>query len=71
MQLNTNLFSFHLLTFLSTYHRKRRGAARARLRVAGHLSTTLRWGIPLSVFSNGTTSELDALLNAIPLMLNV
>ena len=25
--------------------RKRRGAVRARLGVAGHLSTTLRWGI--------------------------
>ena len=32
------LFSFHLLAFLSTYHRKHRGATRAPLGVAGHLS---------------------------------
>ena len=30
--------------------RKRPSAIRARLGVAGHLSTTLRWGIPLSAF---------------------
>ena len=33
------LFSFHLLAFLSTYHRKQWGATRAPLGVAGHLST--------------------------------
>ena len=40
--------------------RKRRSAVRARLGVASHLSTTLRWGIPLSAFFNGTTSKLPA-----------
>ena len=38
------LFSVYLLAFLSTYHRKRRDATRARLGVAIHLSTTFRWG---------------------------
>ena len=40
-----------------------------RLRTTGlpHLD----WGIPLSVFLHGTTSELDGFLHTIPLMLNV
>ena len=51
--------------------RKRRCAVRARLGVAGHLSTTLRWGIPLSAFSKGTTSKLADLFHTVLLMLNV
>ena len=61
------LFTFHLLVFLSTYHRKQWGATRARVGVAGYLSTTLGW----SVFPYGTTSEFDGLLNTITFMLNV
>ena len=41
------------------------------LGVAGHLSITLRWGIPLSAFSKGTTRKLTGLLHIVPLMLNV
>ena len=51
--------------------RKRRSAVRARLGVAGHLTTTLRWGIPLSAFPNGTTSKLAGFLHIVPSMLNV
>ena len=43
--------SFYLLAFLSTYRRKRRGATRVRIRVAGHLSTPLRWGNPIKCLS--------------------
>ena len=44
---------------------------RARLGVAGHLSTTPRWGNPLSAFPNGTTSKLAGFLHTVPAMLNV
>ena len=40
-------------------------AVRARLGVASHLSTTPRWGIPLSAFSNGTTSKIADLFSAL------
>ena len=64
-------------SFFSYWHiyppitRKRPRAVRVRLGVAGHLSTIPKWGIPLSAFSNGTTSELAGLLRTVPLMLNV
>ena len=64
------LFTLHLLAFLSNYHRKQSGATRARVGVAGHLSTPLRWGYPVKCLSQRTTSEMDGLLNTIPLMLN-
>ena len=40
-------------------------AMRACLGVAGHLSTTLRWGIPLSAFPNGTTSKSASFLHTV------
>ena len=42
-------------------------AMRARLGVASHLSTTPRWGIPLSAFPNGTTSKLAGLFSTLSL----
>ena len=45
------LYIFSLLAFLSTYHRKRRGATQAHLRVAGHLSIALGWGNPVKCLS--------------------
>ena len=42
-------------------------AIRARLGVAGHLSTTPRWGIPLSAFPNSTTSKLAGLFSTLSL----
>ena len=61
----------HYWHIYSPTRRKRRSAVRARLGVAGHLSTTLRWGIPLSAFPNGTTSKLADFLHTVPSMLNV
>ena len=46
--------------------RKQRSAVRARVGGAGRLSTTLRWGIPLSAFPNGTTSKLAGFLHTVP-----
>ena len=42
-------------------------AIRARLGVASHLSTTPRWGNPLSAFPNGTTSKLAGLFSIMSL----
>ena len=39
----------------------------ARLGVAGHLSTTPRWGISLSAFPNGSTSKLAGLFSTLSL----
>ena len=42
-------------------------AIRARLGVARHMSTTPRWGIPLSAFPNGTTGKLFGLFSTLSL----
>ena len=42
-------------------------AIQARLGVASHLSTTLRWGIPLSAFLNGSTNKLAGLFSILSL----
>ena len=64
-------YSFFIGIFILLSRESDQCAVRARLGVAGHLSTTLRWGIPLGAFPNGTTSELAGLLHAVPLILNV
>ena len=53
--------------------RKRRSAAglRARLRVFGHLSTTLRWGNPIKCLSHWHNKRTCRLSPHCPLMLNV
>ena len=44
------LFLYFIRTFILLSRESDQCAVRARLEVAGHLSTTLRWGIPFSLF---------------------
>ena len=46
--------------------KKRRSAVRARLGVADHLPTTLRWGNPIKCLSQRTTSVLAGLFSHCP-----
>ena len=49
------------------YNKAIKALQRARLGVGGHLSTTPRWGNPLRVLPNGTTSKLAGLFPTLSL----
>ena len=49
--LASSFFYYYYWHIYPPITRKRRSAARARLGVAGHLSTTLRWGNPVKCLS--------------------
>ena len=56
------------ISHLSSYHEITiKALQRARLGVGGHLSTAPRWGNPLRVLPNGTTSKLAGLFPTLSL----
>ena len=53
------VFLLYLVAYLISYHEKARKALQLTcLEVASHLSTTQRYGIPLTAFPSDTTSKL-------------
>ena len=53
------LYFLYLVAYSPSYREKAiKALLRDRLEVAGHLSTTLKWGNPAECFSNGTSGRL-------------